>query len=207
LAIATGAVNTWLFTAAGSVGANTDVHGLVQAVADAGPRDRFETATILGGGATAASALAAVAQLGVSAPRVFVRSLARSRPLIQAATRMGVKPQFHTDWTGGVWADQLVISTLPAGQADRLAPDLADLAGRRISGATLLDVAYDPWPSPLAAAWSRAGGRVASGLDMLLHHAGEQFRLMTGLAAPLTVMRAALPSRSVGLPPPGATGS
>ena len=56
----------------------------------------------------------------------------------------------------------------------------------------LLDVVYDPWPTPLAKAWAEAGGAVASGLDMLLHQAVRQVELMTGLTPPLGAMRSAL---------------
>lgn len=38
----------------------------------------------------------------------------------------------------------------------------------------LFDVAYDPWPSALAATWS---GPVISGLSMLLHQAIGQVRI------------------------------
>jgi hypothetical protein len=64
--------------------------------------------------------------------------------------------------------------------------------GDRFQGKVLLDVAYAPWPSQLARAWAAGGGQVASGLDMLLHQAAEQVRLMTGKVAPVEVMRAAL---------------
>jgi len=43
--------------------------------------------------------------------------------------------------------------------------------------AVALDVTYHPWPGPLAAQWLAAGGRVASGRDMLLHQAVRQVRL------------------------------
>jgi shikimate dehydrogenase len=56
----------------------------------------------------------------------------------------------------------------------------------------VLDVVYDPWPTPLASAASQAGLVVIGGLDLLLHHAALQVELMTGLApAPLEAMRAA----------------
>ena len=45
----------------------------------------------------------------------------------------------------------------------------------------LLDVAYDPWPSRIAAAWQDAGGTVVPGLEMLLYQAVEQVRHFTGL--------------------------
>ncbi len=45
----------------------------------------------------------------------------------------------------------------------------------------LLDVAYDPWPSRIAAAWQDAGGTVVPGLEMLIYQAVEQVRHFTGL--------------------------
>jgi shikimate dehydrogenase len=63
----------------------------------------------------------------------------------------------------------------------------------------LFDVLYDPWPTPLAAAWAAAGGTVLGGLDLLVHQAVLQVELMTGAAVPVEVLRRALTSRrSVG---------
>ena len=47
---------------------------------------------------------------------------------------------------------------------------------------------YDPWPTPLAAAVAAAGGRVISGLQMLLHQAFAQVEQFTGLPAPREAM-------------------
>ena len=56
----------------------------------------------------------------------------------------------------------------------------------------MLDVVYNPWPTPLAAAASQSGLVVTSGFDLLLHQAARQVELMTGLRpAPLEPMRAA----------------
>ncbi len=41
----------------------------------------------------------------------------------------------------------------------------------------LFDVLYDPWPTPLAAAWT---GPVLGGLDLLVHQAVLQVELMMG---------------------------
>jgi shikimate dehydrogenase len=77
-----------------------------------------------------------------------------------------------------------VISTTPKGGTDHLAGALPEHAG------TLFDVVYDPWPTPLAAAWQRRGGRVVSGLDLLVHQAAFQFEQFTGdTRAVLAVMR------------------
>jgi shikimate dehydrogenase len=59
----------------------------------------------------------------------------------------------------------------------------------------LLDVVYDPWPTALADAWSRRGGAVASGLDLLVHQAVDQVELMTGERVPVETLRAALERR------------
>jgi len=56
----------------------------------------------------------------------------------------------------------------------------------------LLDAVYDPWPTPLAAAVADAGGRVISGLQMLLHQAFAQVEQFTGLPAPKAAMTCAL---------------
>lgn len=71
---------------------------------------------------------------------------------------------------------------------------LADATGGSgpLAGRVLLDVVYDPWPSPLARVWSAAGGLVAPGWGMLLHQAEAQVRLMTGHSPDLEAMRGAL---------------
>jgi shikimate dehydrogenase len=81
------------------------------------------------------------------------------------------------------------VSTVPSGAADELADALAAHAGPQ---RLLFDVVYDPWPTPLAAAWEKRGGLVVSGLDLLVHQAAGQVRLMTGHEVPVAVLYAAL---------------
>ncbi|WP_029069732.1 shikimate dehydrogenase [Jonesia quinghaiensis] len=197
LAAVTGAVNTVLIQPVGAAraltGTNTDVHGIVHAIREARTAE-VRTAVILGAGATASSALAAVAQLGCATPTVAVRSLARTADLRAAAHRMGVEPVFVTLTSAfeAICAADVVVSTLPPFAADGLAAQLStdDVVGR-LSG-TLLDVAYDPQPTALIAAWAHRAGVTVTGERMLLHQAGEQVRLMTGLPAPLDAMDVAL---------------
>ncbi|HEY3438628.1 MAG TPA: shikimate dehydrogenase [Actinotalea sp.] len=203
LAEVVGAVNTVLVQAGGGsrpllVGANTDVHGIVAAVRE-GLERRGETtvrrAVVLGAGATAASALAALAELGCADPDVYVRSMARAGATMRAAHRMGVEPRFLVSEPSGrllaaVTAADVVISTLPAHGADPLAGDLS-ATGARVTG-VLLDCSYDPHPTALVTAWTGAGGAAVTGERMLLHQATEQVRLMTGRPAPVAAMEAAL---------------
>ena len=193
-----GSVNTLVVTATGLHGYNTDVHGMLRALAELGVTAAGPS-VVLGGGATAASALAALRDLGSPEPIVLVRNPQRALDLLAAADRLGVHPRLHVlDANGLAGAvDELrgndkgvLISTLPSGVADAYAPDLvAALSGP--VGPALLDVVYDPWPTGLAVRWAAAGGRTVGGLEMLVHQAEGQVRLMTGRRAPLEVMRQA----------------
>jgi shikimate dehydrogenase len=205
LAEVVGAVNTLLVQPApGSrpvlVGANTDVFGVVEAVregliarggAGEAAAGTVRSAVVLGAGATAASTLAALAQLGCPTPRVFVRSMARAGSTMRAAHRMGVEPEFLVmappeRVLAAMARADVVVSTLPPGAADPWAEGLGEVQG------VLLDCAYDPRPTVLGAAWSAAGGTVVGGERMLLHQATEQVRLMTGRPAPRDAMDHAL---------------
>ena len=193
LAQVVGSVNTVLPQGSGAArmltGANTDVHGLVAALGEGGLTGGLRSAAVIGAGATAASTLAALAQLGCPTPRVYVRSQARAGALLRAAHRMGVEPRLCRldDAAGEVGGLDVVVSTLPAHAADPVAAALPPA----VSG-VLLDVCYDPRPTALAAAWAARGGVVVGGERMLLHQAVEQVRLMTGRPAPLAAMDAAL---------------
>jgi shikimate dehydrogenase len=160
-------------------GDNTDVAGMLAALAEAGIT-AVRRAVVLGGGATARSALAALAQLGCSDAVLVVRS--SPDETLAAAERLGVTPSVE-DWSPELLAwPELLISTLPSGAADRFAPHVREVPA-------LLDVVYDPWPTALA---ESCGGVVVSGASMLLHQAAAQVTLMTGHGAPLDAMRAAL---------------
>lgn len=189
LADQVGAVNTVLVTDDGLTGANTDVHGIVAAVAEAGAA-RVRTGHVLGAGATACSAVAALRDLGCDRAVVHARDPGRAADLLAAADRLGVGVELaglsEADLRRAAAAD-LLVSTLPGEAADRYA---AALTGAGVAG-VLLDVSYHPWPTALAAAWAAAGGTVLSGFVMLLHQAAEQVRLMTGAQPPLARMRAA----------------
>ena len=184
--LATRAANTVVLSGGRRIGANTDVEGIVRTLADAGA-GAVGTATVLGGGATARSALAALSRIGASHVVAYVRRPEAGADLRRTGDALGLTVGLEPwdDAAQGLTAS-VVVSTVPRGAADQLAASVPTTAG------TLLDVVYDPWPTPLAAAWRDAGGAVASGLDLLLHQAVEQVRLMTGRTPPLDVLRAAL---------------
>lgn len=187
----TGSCNTLLLADGRRRGANTDVDGVVTALHERGV-GTVAVAHVLGGGATAASAVLALRRLGCPAPVVHVRDPARAGAVLAAADRCGSAVDLQP-WpddpalAAPLAAADVVVATTPAGSTDAVA---AALPGA-VSG-TLLDVAYEPWPSPLAQRWSDSGGAVAPGTLMLLHQAVEQVRLMTGRRPPVAPMRVAL---------------
>ncbi|PSK97641.1 shikimate dehydrogenase [Murinocardiopsis flavida] len=192
VAVEVGGANTLVFRGGSRHAHNTDVDGIVAALREAGIGG-VRTAAILGGGATAASALAALRGLGATgdgAVTALVRSLDRTGELGAAAERMGAGIAVaEFGGPGGIEAHlgvDLVVSTLPAGAADRFAPAVAK------SGVPVLDVVYAPWPTSLGAAVTAAGGTVVGGFPMLLHQAARQVELMTGVEhAPVAAMRRA----------------
>jgi shikimate dehydrogenase len=192
LAASVGAVNTVTWDPSGlSIGSNTDVHGIVEALRSAGVEaGSVGSACVLGAGATACSAVAALVELGCPEVLLQARSPERAGGVLSVADRLGIKAS-----VGGfglvddVLAADAVICTLPGAAA-------AEWAGRLPGGASrpagvLMDVNYAPWPSAAAGAWTAAGGVAVGGFEMLLHQAAAQFTLMTGHPAPLAAMRAA----------------
>jgi shikimate dehydrogenase len=181
------AVNTVVFTEDGRrVGDNTDIPGMVAALRERGI-EQVDSAAILGAGATASSALAALAQICTGEVVAYVRSAERAAEMRRWGERLDVEVRTQ-DWAQAAQALRapLVIATTPAGTTDALSAAVPERP------ATLFDVLYDPWPTDLAARWSGYGGAVVSGLDLLVHQAVLQVEHMTGRApAPLDAMRKA----------------
>jgi shikimate dehydrogenase len=181
------AVNTLVLTPEGRrLGDNTDIPGMVAALAERGVTS-VPGAAVLGAGATASSALAALARICTGEVTAYVRGPERERQMRQWGERLGVAVRTAA-WQEAAEAltAPLVVNTTPAGAADHLAGAVPEHPG------ALFDVLYEPWPTALAAAWTARGGAVTSGLDLLVHQAVLQVEQHTGRApAPLAAMRAA----------------
>ena len=192
----TGAVNTLVREPGGWVGENTDVVGIRNALLDAGVADRgpIDKAVLVGSGATARSALAAVTELGVRQVLFVVRDCARAFTLAQARD-YGLLTEVMGVTEGAKWCLEtpLLINTTPATAADGLADAIAYVAadaGGLSPLRVLLDVVYTKWPTRLASVLASSGATVVPGVAMLIHQAAAQFELMTGQSAPLRVMQA-----------------
>ncbi|TYL50776.1 shikimate dehydrogenase [Agromyces mariniharenae] len=195
LATLTNAANTVLLADGVRRGFNTDVGGIVRALGEAGC-DRIRHGVLVGGGATAASALAAMAELGAASVQVLLRRPGAGGSVAELGARLGLAVEVRpiADLATLEEAD-LVVSTLPGGA------DPGVEASAALRRATLFDVAYAPWPTRLVSQWLEAGGTVVHGLEMLLHQAvlqvrifasGDPFQALPDEAAVLDVMRRSL---------------
>jgi shikimate dehydrogenase len=142
------------------------------------------TAAVLGSGGTAPAAVAGLAELGVQEISIVARNRDKASALLELGTRLGVE----TRWVelGTPLTDVgVVVNTIPADVAARYADTVT-------TASVLLDAIYDPWPTPLAEAFAAGGGRVISGLQMLLNQAFAQVEQFTGQPAPKEAMIASL---------------
>jgi shikimate dehydrogenase len=188
---AAGAANTLVRKGSGWSADCTDVDGVVGALCTAGgfAAPPGTTGVILGAGGTAAATVVAFAELGVARARLVVRDPARAGETLAAAERAGVETEVlvwsETDFAKVVSDASVLVSTVPPAAVEAHAGELA-------AADCVLDVIYHPWPTPLADAVAARGGRIATGLDMLLHQAFGQVEQFTGRPAPRAAMRDAL---------------
>lgn len=165
---------------------NTDVYGIVAALAPHLPAT-VERALILGGGATARSAMLALADLGVGQVHAAAR-----RPDAAAAELGPLADDLGVSLTVGPLAQwraqtaEVAVSTLPPAGGAAAADALGDGDGP----AVLLDVVYANWPTPLAQSLMGRHRTVVDGLDMLVQQAARQVELMTGEAPSAMVIEA-----------------
>lgn len=191
------AANTVVLDGGARVGHNTDIPGVSASLRERhdGP---VESATVIGGGATATSVLLALADLGCTAASLVVRDPSRAPETLDAVQRHPAPPAVEVrtfdDLTAGRFpVGDLVASTVPA------AAQTPELVLACAEAAVVFEVVYDPWPTPLAAATlgpSAAGRVLVSGLDLLVHQAVLQVELMTGRRPAVETLRAALPGWS-----------
>lgn len=160
---------------------NTDVLGLEAALRNAGA-DGCDSALVVGNGATARSALAAVARLGVTRLSVLARDVRKTEILADLGEVVGIAVD-HVSIGSAVPSADIALSTVPAEAQLRVAEDVASAAP------VVFDAVYDPWPTPLARAVTESGSRtLLNGLDLLAWQALYQVELFTDRTLPVSVL-------------------
>ena len=182
------AANTLIFEENEVSAYSTDVSGFVQALAKAEVSIPNEI-TILGGGATARSAIAAVDGRGRTIT-VYSRSASRGAQLINSSISATVVVKDWAEAQSGLSAN-LVIATTPTGATDHLIPTA--------SNGTLFESLYSPWPTKLLAKWQGVGGKYLDGLDLLVEQGIGQIELMSHEPLKIDLRSLAVTMRSAGL--------
>ena len=167
-------VNTLVKSGTGWSATSTDGSGFIKALANAG-YDHFNSVLILGAGGTARAVAGALDEIADSVS-IMGRSVRRNAGI--AACFRKLVPEFI------VWDDQidlrkfdLVVNTTPSGAADLVAENIPS----KVEG-LLFDVLYKPWPTLIARRWSDGGGKVISGLELLLYQGIDQINIVYPLS-------------------------
>lgn len=176
-ATATGVANTlWRPELATWFAYNTDVFGIANALTESLPTIP-KRVLVLGSGATAKSAVAAAASLGVKDVRVWARNSAAVARIASMGDSIGVKVRHERSLRAAKQSETLVISTLPAGAFGDYAAKLSGGLFNRPIRSALLDVAYAAAPGSAAETWAKAGQTVIQGIEMLIWQAVAQLRI------------------------------
>jgi shikimate dehydrogenase len=188
-----GAVNTIVNQNGRLRGENTDVTGFLAALRSMGVGARGRRAVVIGAGGSARAVVAALTGAGATAVVVANRTRRRAVRLARA---------FATDRTPIQALDlgelalperlkgvRLVVNTTSVGLQGEEFPPLA--AEATAADCLFFDLVYGARTSFVARA-AASGRTCCDGSEMLLHQGAAAFRLWTGKAAPLAVMRRAL---------------
>jgi len=191
---AAGAVNTVVVEPGGQLhGHLTDGLGMLEALDRDAPVWRGLGATVLGAGGSARAAAAALLASGCPRIEVRARRLEAASALVAALRPAAAGAELHAQTDGRrAIARGLLVHATPVG-------GLTDLDSLPISADDLrevevvADLAYraDGAPTPLIRAARARGIAAIDGIELLVAQGALAFSLLTGLAAPVDVMRAA----------------
>lgn len=190
---AVGAVNTIVNRGGRLCGDNTDVTGFLAALRHAGMRVRGRRAVVVGAGGSARAVVAALCGAGAAsvtiANRTRPRAVRLARRLGGGATAIDATglPALAREET--LRGSHLVVNTTSVGLRGERFPPLAFAA--TAPGCLFFDLIYGRSTDFLVRAES-ARRRTCDGAELLVRQGAAAFRLWTGRAAPMDVMRQAL---------------
>jgi shikimate dehydrogenase len=186
-----GAVNTVRIVDGRTTGYNTDSEGFMQPLR-ALPLPFTETSVcVLGAGGAARAITMALLQAGCPILAVANRTHSRGERLV-----MALQERFPHATVCAVPFDRIE----PVARGSRLIVQATSVGLHHGEGALLpdacfhagqvvYDIVYRPLHTPLLQAAERRGATVIAGLDMLIGQGAEAFRLWTGRAFPVAIVR------------------
>jgi shikimate dehydrogenase len=170
LALRIQSVNTLVRNDSRWFATSTDGSGFVKALANSG-YDHFSSVLILGAGGTARAVAGALDEI---ADHVAIMGRSERRNVGMAACFQKLEPDFIS-WDNQIELRDfdLIVNTTPSGAADLVAENIPS----KVEG-LLFDVLYMPWPTLMARRWSDGGGKVISGLELLLYQGIDQINIV-----------------------------
>jgi shikimate dehydrogenase len=193
----TGAVNTIHIKEGKFYGYNTDAHGFLNSLIEAGRHPKGLRVVVLGAGGAARAVVFALARAEAGPITVLNRTAARAAFLVEdlAEAFPGIQLNF-APLTGENLAAlkdnvDLVINTTSVGMHPHIQnnpwPGDVPMPGQ----VSYCDLVYNPLETLFLRTARLAGATTIDGLGMLVHQGAYAFEMWTGYAAPLAVMRRA----------------
>ncbi len=180
----TGAVNTVLNKGGSLKGFNTDGPAVVRALEERTSLSG-KTCLIIGAGGAAWAAAFSLMDRGV---RLIIANRTGERGEALASALSSPYMPLHEAERHRV---DLVLQATPVGMAPR--EEISPVTEKIFrEGMVVMDMVYNPLETEFLKAAGARGAVTVSGLSMFVHQGAEQFRLWTGLDAPLDVMRRAV---------------
>ncbi len=166
-------------------GYNTDWVGATRALAEIRPLAGQEV-VVVGAGGAARAVVYGLARAGARV-RLYNRTLAKAAGLVDEFKLASAHSLAELGQTGPY---DILINTTSVGYR---APEESIVPAELLRpGTVVMDIVAEPLETRLLAQARAAGARPVPGYRMRLFQAAEQFRLYTGVEAPLDVMEAAL---------------
>ncbi len=194
LAELVGAVNTIVRRDGLLYATNTDVTGVLRALADAGIDVAGRRVLLIGAGGAARAVVVAMRRGAAAALTIANRTPEHAEALAPLGGEQLAVAAISLDPASAALrrameGAELVIHSTPLGM--RHGPDeQATVLPAELfrAGQSVMDLVYVPERTTLLEAARRAGARTVGGLAMLVHQGAESFRIWTGHEPPLDVM-------------------
>jgi shikimate dehydrogenase len=190
---AVGACNTVRVEDAKLVGFNTDVHGFMRALGEAGGIEAGGKAILIGAGGASRAVAWALASAGHD---LLILSRRPDQAEVVATSLQvprGVSVE-HGALNSTVLGDGLkeaclLVNCTPVGQWPHTDESPLPLTTRIPQHVLVYDLVYRPRPTRLLRQAAEAGCRTQDGLEMLVQQGAAAFEIWTGRFAPIEVMR------------------
>lgn len=191
-ALRIGAVNTLFKRGTTLYGDNTDVGGFADALAECGVDVAGRTVLVRGAGGAARACAYHLVRSGanvVITDRTPERADALAQAIMAATTGRPRSVGVAREMPPVLGRHEIVVNATSLGLHGEDALEGVDLP----SSTVVVDIVATAAETPLIARARAAGCVAVDGLLMLLHQGARAFKLWTGLDAPITAMREALP--------------